>query len=187
MCPAVPAERGNMGYGNNGGQRFEPKPGTGTLFVKGQKRGNQSPDYDGYFIADRVIQPGEKIKLVGWDKQSGQGNMITLKVGREPQNAPGFNGGFGQRQPYNNPNGNYNGGQNNGYGQASQPQWQQPQAQAPWPNPGHRAPAPQAGYQNPNPTYSSAAPLPQAPAGQYVPPGPNGSGAPPTNTEDLPF
>lgn len=100
-----------MGYGRPGGQfgngagpsGFEPKPGSGTLFIKNDKRSAQAPDYDGYFIFDRDVRAGEKVKLVGWDKQGRTGNMITLKVGKDRQDAPGYNqGGYLQSAPQNN-------------------------------------------------------------------------------------
>ncbi len=108
-----------MGFGNNASGKFEPKQGQGTLFVKGQKKLATSPDYDGYFIADRPIAVGEKIKLVGWDKSTANGAMITLKIGRDQQEMPQANQGayvdhrgapqqapapqvvYGQRVPYN--------------------------------------------------------------------------------------
>lgn len=90
--------------GNGGGGRgtFQAKPGAGTLFYKNDKRGSQTaPAWDGYWIADRVIQPGEKIKLVGWEKDGPTGPMINLKEGRPAQQpAPGYNdGGQYQGQP----------------------------------------------------------------------------------------
>lgn len=93
---------GNSFRGGNGGKKFEPKPGEGTLFVKAEKRSQTSPNYDGYFIADRDIRAGEKIKLVGWDKPGNSGHKINLKVGREPQNAPGFDqqSGYQPQQQY---------------------------------------------------------------------------------------
>lgn len=134
--------------GGNGGQKFQPQPGSGTLFVKTQKRTATGPDYDGYFIADRLIQPGEKIKLVGWDKDTGQGHMINLKAGREQQQDG--NGGFQQGPP-----GGFQGGApQQGYGNGPQ---------------NYGGQAPQQGYNQPNPTYGNGRGGYQAPAGQHQP------------------
>ncbi len=191
-----------MGYNNggySGGNRpkFEPKPGSGSLFPKQQKKSQNDPDWDGYFIADRAIQAGEKIKLVGWDKSSNQGSFITLKPGREQQpQQGGYQGQQGQ--------GGYQQPQQGGYRQAPSQQYQNPNGNF---NQGGYSQPPQQGYSNPNPTYGApnqalplqpgfppagqargyVPPATQQPQGQYVPPGPNGNQAPPPDHEDLPF
>jgi hypothetical protein len=170
--------RGGFGRGGSGG-KYEPKPGSGTLFVKSDKRNQASPDYDGYFIPDRNIQAGEKIKLVGWDKQGSGAPMITLKLGRERQDAPGYEngqgGGYGQPQQGFQPpqQGGYRGAPQQGYGNG--PQNYGGQA----PQQGYRQPPPAAGsYQGggyggqPLQTYTppaGQAPAPAAPAAPAYP------------------
>jgi hypothetical protein len=168
--------RGGFGRGGGRGGKFEPRPGSGTLFVKSDKRNQQAPDYDGYFIPDRDIRAGEKIKLVGWDKQGSGAPMITLKFGRDRQDAPGYNeGGNGNGyQPQQNgyqqpPQGGYGPGPgyNNG-GYQGQPQgYQQP------PQGGYRpAPAPgsyQGGGYGGQPVQTYQPPAGQPPVGQTPP------------------
>lgn len=197
--------RGNSGFGGGnggGGRGFEPKPGQGTLFIKNDKRTQQAPDYDGYFIFDRDIQAGEKVKLVGWDKSGRTGNMITLKLGRDRQDAPGYNegghggqGGWGNNQP---PQGGYQpmqGGQGNGYRPGPQQGGYQPPPQNYGPRGGYQPPQnPPAGayqgggyggqpaqtYQPPaagsTPAPGGAGPLPMQPTYPAPPP-----------EDDLPF
>ncbi len=135
------------GNGGGGGGKFEPKPGSGTLFVKSDKRNSQAPDYDGYFIPDRDIRAGEKIKLVGWDKQGRGAPMITLKFGRDRQDAPGYNNG-GQGG-YQGNGGGYGGGQpQGGYG-GGYPQQPPPQAQGGYGHPSYGQ-GPQGRYNAPS-------------------------------------
>ena len=157
---------GGGGYGGgNGGGKFEPKPGSGTLFVKSDKRNGQAPDYDGYFIPDRDIRAGEKIKLVGWDKQGRGAPMITLKLGRERQR--GYQGNGGGYPP----NGGYGGGYapppQGGYGQPSYGQGPQGRYQAPpQPAPGSY----QGGGYGGQPVRTTPPAGPQPPAGEAPPP-----------------
>lgn len=139
---------GFRGGNGGGGGNFQPKPGSGTLFVKNDKSKQSSPDYDGYFIVEFDVRAGEKIKLVGWDKDGPKGHMINLKMGRERQGAPGFGQG-GQ--------GSYR-GQQGGYQQPPQNQG------------GYRqAPQQDRGYNNPNPTYGNRGGYQQPPSGQQTP------------------
>jgi hypothetical protein len=191
---------GRGGYGGGGGGgggrgKFEPQPGSGTLFVKSDKRNQQAPDYDGYFIPDRDIRAGEKIKLVGWDKQGRGAPMITLKFGRERQDAPGYNDGGYQGQPqsgYQQPPqggygpgpGQYGGPPNNpSYGQGPQGGYRPPQGGQ---NPG----AYQGGGYGGMPARTYQSPQGQPPAAGPGPgPGPTTSpiGLPPQAEDDLPF
>lgn len=190
-----------MGYGNGGyggGQsrggfggggvrgKFEPKPGSGTLFVKKDKRNQNAPDYDGYFIPDRDIRAGEKIKLVGWDKSTNSGHMITLKLGLERQDAPGYERG-GQQGGYQPPQGGYQppqqqSGYNRGYSG--------PQGGYPPPQQGYQSPQPpqgsyQGGGYGGQPLRTGQAPAGQAPAAANQPPAP--SFPQPPADEGLPF
>lgn len=189
--------RGGFGRGGARGS-FVPKPGSGTLFVKSDKRNQQAPDYDGYFITDRDIRAGEKIKLVGWDKQGSGAPMITLKFGRDRQDAPGYNEG-GQQGGYNGgyqppqqgynqpPQGGYNQGPQGGYPPAQGYRPPQGGYQPPQPPPG----AYQGGGYGGQPVQTYQPPAGQAPqgAGQAAPPaaaaGPNYP-QPPAD-DDLPF
>lgn len=147
------------GNGGGGGGGFTPKPGSGTLFFKQDKRNNSNPDYDGYFIVEFDVRAGEKIKLVGWDKQTAKGPMINLKMGRERQDAPGYDnggqGGYQQPPPQNRvyqaplqiQPGSYHGG-----APAGQPaQTYQPPAAGPHPGPAGAPPA--AGVPGPKYTF----------------------------------
>lgn len=167
-------QQGGYGGGGGGGRQggYEPKPGQGTLFIKNDKRSQQAPDYDGYFIFEHDIRAGEKVKLVGWDKSGRTGNMITLKLGRERQDAPGYNQG-GQQ-------GGYNGGGQGGYQQPPQNNGYQQGYQQP-PQGGYQQ-APQGGY-NRGPAQGGYAP----PAGAApTQPGQPTYPAPPPE-DDLPF
>lgn len=186
---------GGGGYGGgNGGGKFEPKPGSGTLFVKSDKRNQTAPDYDGYFIPDRDIRAGEKIKLVGWDKHGRGAPMITLKFGRERQDAPGYNnGGQGGYQGNGGdypPNGWYGGGYapppQGGYGQPSYAQGPQGRYQAP---PQHAPGSYQGGGYGGQPvqTYPAAGQPPVGGPPQAAAPAPQNHPAPPPEDDDLPF
>jgi hypothetical protein len=59
---------------------YEQQPGNGVLFSNNDKKSPKAPDWNGNFMADRAYQPGEIIKLSGWNKRSNYGELISIAV-----------------------------------------------------------------------------------------------------------
>jgi hypothetical protein len=54
------------------------QPGKGVLFMNEKKVKDNHPDWKGFVIATKTYQPGDKIKMTAWTKQTARGQLISL-------------------------------------------------------------------------------------------------------------
>jgi len=68
--------------------KYENKPGEGVLFGVKEKRHEKGPDFEGFYIVDEELKPGDQIKLSSWKKTSAYGEFFTLRVNRYQPKPP---------------------------------------------------------------------------------------------------
>jgi hypothetical protein len=54
------------------------QPGKGVLFMNEKKVKDNHPDWKGFVIATKTYNPGDKIKMTAWTKQTARGQLISL-------------------------------------------------------------------------------------------------------------
>jgi len=54
------------------------QPGKGVLFMNEKKIKDNHPDWKGFVIATKTYNPGDKIKMTAWTKQTARGQLISL-------------------------------------------------------------------------------------------------------------
>jgi hypothetical protein len=54
------------------------QPGKGVLFMNEKKSKDNHPDWKGFVIATKTYNPGDKIKMTAWTKQTARGQLISL-------------------------------------------------------------------------------------------------------------
>jgi hypothetical protein len=54
------------------------QPGKGVLFMNDKKVKDNHPDWKGFVIATKTYNPGDKIKMTAWTKQTARGQLISL-------------------------------------------------------------------------------------------------------------
>lgn len=54
------------------------QPGKGVLFMNDKKVKDNHPDWRGFVIATKTYNPGDKIKMTAWTKQTARGQLISL-------------------------------------------------------------------------------------------------------------
>ena len=54
------------------------QPGKGVLFMNEKKVKDSHPDWKGFVIATKTYNPGDKIKMTAWTKQTARGQLISL-------------------------------------------------------------------------------------------------------------
>ena len=59
-------------------QKFQHKPGYGSLFQIHNKFKENYPDYTGKIILSKQYNAGDEAKLAGWKRQSTKGEFLSL-------------------------------------------------------------------------------------------------------------